>query len=117
MIYKILADAVVFVHLMWIVFLIAGAFWGVKHKAMRILHLSGIGYAFAIQIFGWYCPLTHVEIWLRMRHDPSLSYKGSFIVHYAEKLIYLQIPGRMIFVLTVALAGFNAWVYLRYKKG
>ena len=113
MLYKILADVVVFVHFLWILFLLFGAFLGVSNKAIKIFHISGLVFAFVIQIFGWYCPLTHLEVWLRAKHDPSLAYAGSFIIHYVEGLIYLKISEWLISSLTLLLLGFNVWFYLR----
>ncbi|MBZ0157425.1 MAG: DUF2784 domain-containing protein [Alphaproteobacteria bacterium] len=116
MLYRILADGVVFIHFLWILFLIFGAFWGVRFRAVRILHLSGLAFAVGIQVFGWYCPLTHLEVWLRARHDPLTTYTGSFISYYLEKIIYLHLPGSVLFALTLLLSGFNGWVYLRKKR-
>lgn len=113
MLYKILADIVVLIHFLWIVFLVFGAFLGIGNRAIKIFHISGLVFAFVIQIFGWYCPLTHLEVWLRAKHDPSLAYAGSFIIHYVEGLIYLEISARLIFSLTLLLIGFNVWFYLR----
>lgn len=116
MLYKVLADAVVLIHLLWILFLISGTLWGVRNKGIRIFHISGLIFAFVIQIFDWYCPLTHVEVWLRAKHDPALSYKGSFIIHYVEKIIYIELSSNVVLILTVIVCGFNTWVYLRKKK-
>lgn len=114
--YKILADIVVIIHFLWIVFLIFGVFLGVKYKVIKIFHIAGLAFAFIIQIFDWYCPLTHVEIWLRAKHNPALTYTGSFIVHYIEKAIYIELPRYTIFILTIILCGFNAWMYLRKRQ-
>jgi len=113
MLYKILADLVVLIHFLWILFLLFGAFPGFRYKAIKILHVSGLVFAFVIQVFGWYCPLTHLEVWLRAKHDPSLAYAGSFIIHYVEGLIYIEISSWLIFYLTVLLIGFNIWFYLK----
>ncbi len=113
MLYKILADIVVLVHFLWILFLIFGAFLGVGNKAIKNFHISGLVFALVIQIFGWYCPLTHLEVWLRAKHNPSLAYAGSFIIHYVERFIYIEISPCLIFVLTLLLIGFNIWFYLR----
>jgi len=113
--YKILADIIVIIHFLWIVFLIFGVFLGVRYKAVKVFHIAGLAFAFIIQIFDWYCPLTHVEIWLRAKHNPDLAYAGSFIVHYVEKLIYIELPRYAIFILTIILCGFNAWMYRRKR--
>jgi len=117
MLYKILADIVVFIHFLWIVFLIFGAFWGSRHKAVKIVHIAGLVFAFILNVFDWYCPFTHLEVWLRARHDPALSYTGSFIIHYVEKVVYIELPGNIIFLFTIFLCVINAWLYLRKKHG
>ncbi|MEN2986068.1 MAG: DUF2784 domain-containing protein [Thermodesulfovibrionaceae bacterium] len=113
MIYKILADFVVLIHFLWIVFLIIGAFWGRKYRGIKYLHIGGLGFALLIQIFGWYCPLTHLEVWFRSKHDPTLSYTGSFIIHYVEKLVYIELPRWIIFVLTLLIIVVNLLLYKR----
>ena len=114
--YKILADIIVLIHFLWILFLIFGAFAGIRNKAIKIIHISGLVFAFVIQIFGWYCPLTDLEVWLRSKHDPSLAYAGSFIIHYVEGLIYIEISPWLIFALTLLLMVFNTWFYLGKKS-
>ena len=116
MLYKILADIVVSLHLSWIMFLIFGALSGIKNKGVRIVHISGLVFAVIIQVFGWYCPLTYLEVWLRSKHDPTLSYAGSFIIHYMEKMIYIELPGSLVFFLSILLFGINSWLYLRGRK-
>lgn len=112
MIYKIIADTVVLAHFLWIAFLIFGAFLGVRSGIAKILHLAGLAFALVLNLFGWYCPLTHIEVWARVRHDPSLAYTGSFIIHYVEELIYVDLPRQSLLLLSFLLFGFNAWLYL-----
>jgi len=116
MLYKILADNVVLIHFLWIVFLFLGAVWGKRRKAVKIIHITGLIFAFFLVIFNWYCPLTYLEVWLRSRHDPSLTYKGSFIIYYAEKLIYVELPRYLIAISTIFLCGFNGWLYIKRGK-
>jgi len=116
MVYKILADIVVVVHFLWILFLIFGAFFGVRKKAVKVAHISGLFFAVTIQVFDWYCPLTDLEAWLRQKQAAGLSYKGSFIVHYLEEIIYIEVPRMTIVVLTLVLCIFNGWVYLRGRR-
>ena len=115
MLNKIFADFVVLVHFLWILFLIFGALLGVRNKAIKTIHLSGLLFAILIQIFGWYCPLTHLEFWLRSRHNPSIAYAGSFIVHYMERLVYLEISQTGVLLATIGLIIFNSWFYLRKR--
>ena len=119
--YLILADIVVLAHLLWIVFLFIGAYWGRKYVAVKILHLSGLLYALAIQVFGWECILTTLEYAFRekaFRETGTFSgtYTGSFITHYAQKIVYLDISRGFIFAATILLIGVNIWLYLRKPK-
>jgi hypothetical protein len=52
---------------------------------------------------------------LRSRHDSSLTYTGSFIIHYVERIVYIEISRHLIFVLTLILCGLNLWLYLKKK--
>ncbi len=116
MFYKIAADFTVLIHFLWIVFLLLGAFIGKKYWTVKILHIAGLVFAVIIQIFGWYCPLTHLEVWLRQRHDPFLTYSGSFIIHYLEKLVYIELTPGIIFVLTLILISVSTFLYTKDKR-
>jgi hypothetical protein len=115
MVYKVLADIVVFVHFLWILFLIFGVFWGIRNRKVKVIHIFALAFAVIIQVFNWYCPLTHLEAWLRAKHDPSVSYAGSFVTHYIEKIVYIELSPTLIFVLTIFLGGFSSWLYLKRK--
>jgi hypothetical protein len=54
-------------------------------------------------------------VWLRSRHDSTLSYTGSFIIHYVEKIVYIELSRNLIIVLTLVLCGLNVWLYLKKK--
>lgn len=113
MLYKILADSVVLLHLLWILFLIFGAFIGVRNRVIRIIHITGLFLAVALTVLGWYCPLTYLEVWLRAKHDPRLAYAGSFIIHYVERLVYLEISPAAILILSLLILVMNGLVYFR----
>ncbi len=116
MLYKLLADAFVFIHFLWIVFLFLGALWGRKSRIVKIFHLSGLAFALIIQIFDWFCPLTHLEFWLRGKHNPDLTDTGSFIIHYVERIVYMEISQTIVLLFTILLCGFNALFYLKKKS-
>lgn len=116
MLYKLAADFVVLIHFLWIIFLIIGAFIGRKYLLIKIFHITGLVFSVIMQIFGWYCPLTHLEIWLRQKHAPLLTYRGSFIIYYIEKVVYLQLTPVIIFVLTIILVSITVYIYYGRKK-
>jgi hypothetical protein len=115
MTYKLLADFVVFIHFLWVAFLVFGGFLAPRNRAIRIFHMAGLVFAFVIQVSGWYCPLTDLEVWLRSRHAPGLSYRGSFIIHYIEKLVYIEVPHALIVVLTGILCALYIRFYCRKR--
>jgi hypothetical protein len=116
MVYRILADAVVITHFMWILFLMFGAFWGVRNRTVKAAHILGLVFAFIVNLFGFECPLTYLEVWLQSKGPSGAAYTGSFISHYLEKVIYIDIPAYAIFLMTALLCAFNAWFYLRKRK-
>ncbi len=113
MLARIIADIVVVVHLLWIFFLIAGPYWGRKYRMVGVVHVAGLAFAVISQLAGWYCPLTYLEVWLRQRQDPAGAYPGSFLAHYAEQIVYAELPPAVIFLATVALVLVQAWFYWR----
>jgi hypothetical protein len=114
--YRALADGVVFIHFLWIVFLIFGGFIGRKNRVVGIFHIGGLVFAVVMQVFDWYCPLTHLEFWLRRKYDPYGIFPGSFISYYLEKLIYIEISRELVFILTLLLVLFNSFLYLKPLK-
>jgi hypothetical protein len=114
--YKILADLAVIAHFFWIVFLIFGWIVGTRYRSAKIIHISGLVFALTIQIFNWYCPLTYLEVWLRAKHDQALTYGGSFIIHYIETIVYIEVSRNLIFLMSIFLLGFNVWLYFVSKK-
>jgi hypothetical protein len=49
-------------------------------------------------------------------HDPTQSYSGSFIIHYVEKIVYINLAPKIIIVLTIILAVVSLWIYSPRNK-
>ena len=118
MLYKILADIVLISHFLWILFLMFGVLLGVRIKWARTVHLSALGFSILLQLNGWICPLTHLEFWLRGK--AGYNYRGGFIEHYVEKLVYLEVKPEYIFAATIVVVAVTLWLYfsafLREKR-
>ncbi len=84
---------------------------------MRYVHLPGLVLAGIVEIFDWHCPLTHLEVWLRRRQSTAAGYTGSFIAHYLERIIYIDLSRRLIVVLTILLLAVNCVIYMRRRNG
>ena len=108
-----LADLVVVLHFLWILFLIFGAIPGHYLRWARNLHLAALGYSLALQVFGWRCPLTHLENWLRHAYRPETAYSGGFIRHYIERLVYTDLPPPLILAGSLLVTAVSLWVYFR----
>ncbi|MDJ0691732.1 MAG: DUF2784 domain-containing protein [Xenococcaceae cyanobacterium MO_188.B32] len=91
MIYRLIADLVVLLHLGFILFAVLGGLLVLKYRRCALLHLPALVWAVLISLFGWVCPLTPLENWLR-ELGGVLSYDTSFIEHYLLPVIY---PGEL----------------------
>jgi hypothetical protein len=99
--YLLAADALLIVHAMFVVFVVAGLaliylgamlHWQwVRHRAFRITHLLAIGIVVVQSWLGVICPLTRWEMALRSRAGEA-TYSGAFVAHWLEKLLYYQAP-------------------------
>jgi hypothetical protein len=87
MTWRLLADAVLLLHLAFILFVVLGGFLVLRRPALAWLHLPVVAWGAWIEFSGWICPLTPLENWLRERGGES-AYAGGFIEHYLTALIY-----------------------------
>lgn len=105
-----LADAVVVFHLLWIIFLIFGAFVGARLVWVKWLHLGALAYSLSMQAFAWPCPLTLIEVALR-RAAGYDGYAGGFIAHYAQRLVYAPVPRTPLLIATLLIVLLTLWIY------
>lgn len=85
--YAFLADAVVVVHLGFVVFVAVGGFIACRYPQVLVAHVPSVGWALGIITVGWPCPLTGVENDLRQRAGWQ-AYEGGFIDRYLTGVIY-----------------------------
>jgi hypothetical protein len=105
------ADAVLIVHLLFIVFVLAGGFLVLCWPRVALLHLPAAIWGVLVEWMGWRCPLTPLEQSLRMAAGQE-GYEGGFIEHYLWPLIYpegLTRELQLIFGLLVLLI--NVTIY------
>lgn len=111
--YRLLADAVLVVHLAFIVFVVLGGFAVLRWPRLAGLHLPAVVWGAWIEFSGSICPLTPLEIGLRARGG-GLSYQGGFIEHYVTALIYPDgLDRRQQVVLGTFVLLLNAAIYAR----
>lgn len=87
MIPRLLADAVLLLHLGFVLFVVLGGFLVWRYPRLVWLHLPAAAWGASIEFAGWTCPLTPLEN--RLRHlAGGEGYAESFVAHYLLPLIY-----------------------------
>lgn len=121
MVYRILANIVVLIHLILVLFMIHGFFFTIfalfKRKLLdkwllRTTHLVGISCVVIINILDKSCPLTIWENVLRAKYDPYATYPGSFIASYLVKILYPNVHSLIINIPTILIGMFTLLIYI-----
>lgn len=100
MLYSLLADVVVVLHLLFVAFVLFGGLLVQRWPLASWVHLPTVLWAALIELFGWVCPLTPLENWLRGRAG-GRGYEGGFVEHYIIPVLY---PGELTREIQVVLA-------------
>ena len=87
MTYRLLADLVLALHFVFIVFVIAGGVWVLYRPRLAFAHLPCALWGALVELAGWICPLTPLEKSLR-RQAGGAGYAGGFLDHYLVPIIY-----------------------------
>ena len=108
---RLLADALVAVHLAFIVFVVAGGLLVLRSRGWAVLHLPAVAWGAFAEITRTVCPLTPLENALRRRAGDA-GYAGGFIEHYVIPLIYPEaLTARTQVALGLAVIAVNVVVY------
>lgn len=117
MTYRLLADAVLLVHLAFVLFVALGGLLVLRRPRLARLHLPAAAWGALIMFAGWICPLTPLENHFR-RLGGQAGYEGGFVEHYVVALIYPSGLTRGIQVgLGIAVILVNLLVYARLLAG
>lgn len=87
MIHRVLADAVLLLHGLFILFVVAGGLLVWRWPRLAWLHLPAVAWGAWVAWTGSYCPLTPLENELRLMAGQA-DYSGGFIDHYLLGTIY-----------------------------
>lgn len=87
MIHGLLADIVLIVHLLFILFVAFGGLLLLWRRWIMWVHLPVVAYGILIEWVGWICPLTPLENALRATAGEA-GYAGGFVENYLVPLIY-----------------------------
>lgn len=110
-VYGILADLLVLLHFIWILFLLVGVVFALMGSRLAWVHLGGLVFSFFLNLFGWYCPLTYLENYLYSMKEAHTAYTSSFLAHYLEKIVYPDLPEKSIRLGEILFVVVNLMVY------
>lgn len=112
MTYRLAADGLLLLHVLFIVFVMAGGLL-VRWKPVLVwIHVPAAIWGMLIELIGWTCPLTPLENHFR-EVAGGQGYQGGFVQHYLLPLIYpdwLTIKAQ--YVLGGLVLAVNAVIYL-----
>ena len=113
--YSALAVFVLFLHALFIVWVVFGALLTRSRPILRWLHIVSLIWGILTELL-WPCPLTIVENWFEAKAGVQ-PYQGGFLLHYLDKLVYpdisatvLTAAGVLVCVLNLALYGRQMWI-------
>ncbi|HEX6018500.1 MAG TPA: DUF2784 domain-containing protein [Burkholderiaceae bacterium] len=120
--YRLLADAVLLVHLGIVVFVVGGLLlvvagnllhrpW-VNGGVFRVAHLLAIAFVVVQAWLGQVCPLTALESWLRTKAGMA-GYRSSFIETWVQRILYYDAP---TWVFALAYTAFALLVVLAWWR-
>ncbi len=120
MLASLLADLVLVIHFALVLFAIFGALLVLWRPWVAWLHVPYVGWASAVNLVPFTCPLTPLEVALR-RAAGDAGYEGGFVDHYLTPIVYpdgMSEPvaltaGVAVLVWNAFLYGF---VYYRYRR-
>jgi len=87
MIYRVAADAVLLLHLGFILFVVFGGWLVLSKPKLMWFHLPAAAWGAYVEFSGRVCPLTPLENQLRIASGSS-GYSGGFIDRYVIPVVY-----------------------------
>ena len=110
--YFALATAVLFLHTLFILWVVFGALLTCSRPLLRWLHIASLLWGIFIELLPWPCPLTLLKNWLEGRAGIE-PYQGGFLLHYLDKLVYPDISANMLTFAGVVVCTANLAFYTR----
>jgi hypothetical protein len=109
--YRLLANTVVAVHGLFVLFVVLGGFLAWRWRWVAAVHLPCAAWGVLIEYRQWICPLTPLENHLRAKAGEQ-GYHGGFIEHYVLPAIYPSgLTPQVQWMLGTAALAVNLLVY------
>jgi len=122
MIYRILADLLVALHMAFVLFVALGGILVLWRRRLAFVHIPAAIWGVLIEFAGWVCPLTPLEVRFRILGGEA-GYVGGFMDQYLVPVLYPvgltreQQVGLGILVAALNLGIYGVLVWKRKKIG
>jgi hypothetical protein len=118
--YSILADLVVAIHFLFVLFVIFGGLLVIKWRRIIGFHVAAALWGAFIEFSGWVCPLTPLENWFR-KNAAEEYYRFDFIARYLLFMLYPEgLTHRVQIALGITVIVLNmliyAWIFAPARK-
>ncbi len=109
--YRLLADAVAVVHLLFVAFVVAGGLLALRWPKAAWGHVPAALWGALVELTGWVCPLTPLEDRLRALGGEAAA-RGDFVTRYLLPVLYPeQLTPALQRGLAALVVGVNVVVY------
>jgi hypothetical protein len=116
----ILADLVLLVHALFVLFVLLGGFVVLLRPRLAVYHLPAVVWGVVIEVGGCVCPLTYLENHFRRLAGES-GYGGTFVGNCLERILYpLDLSKQFQVLLGLLILFINLTIYLhiwRKRRG
>jgi hypothetical protein len=108
--YSALSIFVLFLHALFILWVVFGALLTRSRPVLRWLHIASLIWGILTELLPWPCPLTVLESWLEAKAGVH-PYEGGFLLHYLDKLVYPDISATFLTVAGIFICALNLALY------
>ena len=110
--YSALAISVLFLHALFILWVVFGALLTRSRPILRWLHIASLVWGVLTELLPWPCPLTLLENWLESEAGVE-PYQGGFLLHYLDRLVYPDVSATVLTIVGVIICALNLGFYGR----
>lgn len=111
MISSVLADIIVVIHMLFVLFAVFGGLITLYRSAWAWIHLPAAAWAALVEAMGWTCPLTPLENYFRHQGGDK-PYESDFIANYLLPVLYPEgLTRRHQVWLGIGVLTFNLCLY------
>ncbi len=106
-----LASLTLAIHLLWILWVIVGAFFTRNRPLLAAFHILSLLWGIIVELSPLPCPLTLTEQFFEQKAGAQV-YQGAFLPHLLERIVYPDLSTALLVGLGVAVCLVNLAVYV-----